>query len=625
MENKQIGLINEINVSSICILCFESNDHLLEIFGKKGIELNIAEILREHFWFEVNTADKGNICENCWQKVETFDEFYNFVKKIHHEKYDPETKIVQIYEDVGFLEVVKDEPIEVDIKQDLDDIGDVLDNSDFTKEAAESSRSNELEEDNDVGSSVETHGRKRIGKTETETLPKKLKADASILSEYFNMNCNLCGESLSSYQDTNKHYKDVHDVPKGYLICCNKKFYRLKNMLQHCQWHINPESFKCSHCPKTFIDDYRLRDHVNLCHIPVNGKTFTCTDCGKTFGKQHYLSAHQKKAHTTKSSDEMPTRKSRVNFDKEHEMIRNRFIMQCDLCSAPYKIFRDAQLHHLEAHNQAGYLYCCDRKFFKMYKAVQHCVWHDDPESFKCSCCHKCFTDKIGLRDHIRNVHSPEEERQFQCEICKRTFAKSYILRSHMKVNHVKNEDKKFECHICGIRFVVFSFLKSHINRVHRNVHSHICELCAKPFKSGRSYEMHYRNFHTNISQKVQCEMCGKWLKHKDSLRKHMLWHNSKTATCGVCGRVSSNIRALRAHMRNAHREASLECTICGKMFKKQQVLKEHMAIHAGITDLYKCTFCTKTFRSNANMYSHRKRTHPIELEQKKSGIPVGH
>lgn len=146
--------------------------------------------------------------------------------------------------------------------------------------------------------------------------------------------------------------------------------------------------FRCSQCPKTFSDKYRLRDHLNHCHTPEIDKMYDCNDCDKTFSKRHYLHAHQKKIHTTKSTTteeklEKPVRKSRVSFEKEHQMISNRFLMQCDLCGEPYSIFRDAQLHHLKAHNQAGYLYCCDRKFFKMYKAVQHCVWHDDPESFK--------------------------------------------------------------------------------------------------------------------------------------------------------------------------------------------------------------------------------------------------
>lgn len=38
------------------------------------------------------------------------------------------------------------------------------------------------------------------------------------------------------------------------------------------------------------------------------------------------------------------------------------------------------------------------------------------------------------------------------------------------------------------------------------------------------------------------------------------------------------------------------------------------MAHHTG-QELYNCPYCTKTFKSNANMHSHRKKAHPNEWE----------
>lgn len=56
MDNKQIISINELNTINICLLCLETSENYLEIFGKKGIELNVAVVLRKHFWFEVKSV-----------------------------------------------------------------------------------------------------------------------------------------------------------------------------------------------------------------------------------------------------------------------------------------------------------------------------------------------------------------------------------------------------------------------------------------------------------------------------------------------------------------------------------------------------------------------------------------
>lgn len=86
-----------------------------------------------------------------------------------------------------------------------------------------------------------------------------------------------------------------------------------------------------------------------------------------------------KQKHKKKTSE----RKPHYDSDKDNDKIQKYFNMFCDLCNYPFRNFLDGLHHHEQHHGHAGYLTCCDKKFFKLYRAMQHYTWHENPEAFK--------------------------------------------------------------------------------------------------------------------------------------------------------------------------------------------------------------------------------------------------
>lgn len=118
------------------------------------------------------------------------------------------------------------------------------------------------------------------------------------------------------------------------------------------------------------------------------------------------------------------------------------------------------------------------------------------------------------------------------------------------------------------------SYLRRHIRFVHENSDAKICDICAKYFKGTKAYELHYLVEHTNTLEKVQCELCGKWLKHEEMLKEHMRRHRDSKETCSICGMVSLNKKALRAHIQRIHANLTFPCTVCNKVLKRAYSLK---------------------------------------------------
>ena len=95
-----------------------------------------------------------------------------------------------------------------------------------------------------LSSKEEEHPKTADSKIENST-SKKFDSTEHLhkIPKYFHMNCEICSKPFSSFKSARKHYKSAHDT-LGYLQCCEKKFYLLHRIAQHCMLHENPDAFK---------------------------------------------------------------------------------------------------------------------------------------------------------------------------------------------------------------------------------------------------------------------------------------------------------------------------------------------------------------------------------------------
>ena len=74
---------------------------------------------------------------------------------------------------------------------------------------------------------------------------------------------------------------------------------------------------------------------------------------------------------------------TKLKLKQQTEQIKKHFRMICDLCSHTFESFKDSLNHYRNVHQRRCYMVCCDKKFFNSYLAVEHCVFHEEPDKFR--------------------------------------------------------------------------------------------------------------------------------------------------------------------------------------------------------------------------------------------------
>ena len=199
---------------------------------------------------------------------------------------------------------------------------------------------------------------------------------------------------------------------------------------------------------------------------------------------------------------------SKASFWHHNRAFHGGKVFECEQCNFSTKI-----MHGLERHKETA------------HEGIIH----------RCEECGKTFTQTGTLGAHKRVAH---EGLLFSCDYCSHKAKRKSELLAHEAFVHLEGNAIKcrHKCSICDKRFRK----KDHLN-VHMQIHigaiqPHVCSTCPKRFGANwrkKRHEETHNKLRNPTHQKIavemcECEVCGKELRGRRGLNKHMEIHKNE-------------------------------------------------------------------------------------------------
>ena len=248
----------------------------------------------------------------------------------------------------------------------------------------------------------------------------------------------------------------------------------------------------------------------------------------------------------------------------------------------------------------------CSMKFKTQKDFKQHFKFVQCNKRKTCPTCGKIIVSKFGMKIHIDRVH--RGIKNHQCEICNKRFSDSSDMKKHVKYTHGKC---KFQCEMCAKTFGHSSSLKKHIKSTHEGLKAYKCSECPKSYNNSGTLFKHKKTVHEGI--KFQCDICFKSFTQPRNLQNHKKVLHSKNSheniKCQECLQIFANIYSMKTHTQTVHLGIKLfECKHCGKAFTNPRNMNIHInSFHKSENerDIFECKYCKKLYRSSVNLRKH--------------------
>ena len=244
---------------------------------------------------------------------------------------------------------------------------------------------------------------------------------------------------------------------------------------------------------------------------------------------------------------------------------------------------------------------------------------------YSCKTC-QSFPSTINKVSASRHASSHEKSkkrkrghtRRYECAFCDKVSKtkKEHVL--HYQSNHCEDGLQTLSCTKCFKRFSDLSSLTDHIRIVHTvKLELQICTECGKMLRSKRLLRRHMKMVHLE-SKRLECHFCGKKFRDRYGLKRHEEKVHSLEAN-GLGGKLMEKPSGDKVKCSSKERA---NCPLCDKEVLK---LNWHLKLTHGVDKNLKptfsrykhtCTGCGKPFRDKCNLERHLPSCQRKELKE---------
>lgn len=247
--------------------------------------------------------------------------------------------------------------------------------------------------------------------------------------------------------------------------------------------------------------------------------------------------------------------------------------LECKECGKRFR-YRRSLSDHMKTHNastsseEPGTFLKCPQCSFTGYpsKVHAHFVTHTNESPYVCQYCQKDFTRLLSVQRHIRLqhpsklVHSGFTIKQGSIFNSPRPWTMlGYDLERAQSV------ERPFQCNLCKIDFVQKAHIQRHFTEKHQGSTSFKILL-----KKGSQLERDLWSQGKFASGQTVCPVCDKDLLMHCRLICHVVGHTEHPYACLYCSREFIQKGTVRAHVKEAHPEISVDE---GFMLKRDSLL----------------------------------------------------